>query len=258
MINMAKNANPYVIVGMVLAAVLVLAVLGYVAVKPVLNAASGEEPAQISATGNSELSVMPDKAIIRIKVETKEKTAELAQNKNTEIMNNVQLALKQKGLSNEDIETDQYNLHQWTEWDPIQRKSVDKGYRLYHTVKVTTDDLNKVGTFITAAVDAGADGIENVQFDLSEDKKKDVKKEALQQASQNAKDKAEAVADGLGVRLGDVLRIKESEFNYGPIYRTMEMAVAEDGVGGKMAPPAPVQPEELKIRATVSVSYKIH
>jgi len=255
MINM-KKANPYIIVGMILAVVVVLGLLGYSAIKPVLNAASGKEPAHISAQGDSELSVMPDEAIVRIKVETKEKTAKLAQDKNSEIMSDVQSALKRAGLSSDDIETDQYNLHQWQEWDPITRKSVEKGYRLYHTIKVTTNDLQKVGELITVAVDAGADGIENIQFDLSDQEKKEVKKEALQQASQNAKEKAQAVADGLGVRLGDLLAIKESSFNYGPVYRTME-AVAKSG-SDEISPPAPIQPEELTIRASVSVSYDIH
>jgi len=253
-----KKANPYIIIGMILIAVVILGFLGYNAVKPLISMASGEEPAHISATGNSELSIMPDEAIVRIKVETKEKTAELAQNKNSEIMSDVQSALKRAGLSSDDIETDQYNLYKWQEWDPITRKSVEKGYRLYHTIKITTSDFEKVGELITVAVDAGANGIENVQFDLSEEKKKDVKKEALQQASQNAKEKAQAVADGLGVRLGDLLSIKESSFDYGPLYRTMGIAEAAVDMDEKISPPVPIQPEELEIRASVSVSYKIH
>lgn len=253
---MAK-ANPYVIVGMILAVVVVLGVLGIYTIKPLIQSAAGEEPAHVSATGNSELSIMPDEAIVRIKVETKEKTAKDAQDKNSEIMSEIQSALKRAGVSSDDIETDQYNLYPWQEWDSITRKSVEKGYRLYHTIKVTTSDFEKVGELITVAVDAGATGIENVQFDLSDEKKSDVKKEALQQASKNAKEKAQAVADGLGVRLGSILRIQESDFNYGPVYRTME-AVAMGGMDDeKMSPPAPIQPEQLTIRATVSVSYKI-
>jgi uncharacterized protein YggE len=256
MINMAK-ANPYIIVGMILAAVVILGLLGFSAIKPILQSATGEGTPQISAQGNSELSIMPDEAIVRIKVETKEKTAKETQDKNSEIMSAVQSALKRAGVDSDQIETDQYNLRQWTEWDAITRKSVDKGYRLYHTIKVTTDDLAKVGELITVAVDAGADGIENVQFDLSDEKKAEVKKEALQQASQKAKEKAEAVAAGLGVRLGKVLAIQESNFHYGPVYRTMEMAVGAGMDEEKMAPAAPIQPEQLKISATVSVSYKI-
>ncbi|MBN1644616.1 SIMPL domain-containing protein [Candidatus Woesearchaeota archaeon] len=252
-----KKANPYVIVGMILAVVVVLSVLGFSAIKPLIQSTTGEGIPKISAQGDSELSIMPDEAIIRIKVETKEKTAKEAQDKNSEIMTVVQSALKRAGVASDDIESDQYNLYPYQEWDPVTRKSVQKGYRLYHTIKVTTSDLDKVGEFITVAVDAGADGVENVQFDLSDDKKAEVKKEALQQASQNAKEKAKAVADGLGVRLGELLSIQESSFNYGPVYRAMgaEMTVSMDDE--KMAPPVPIQPEQLTIRASVSVSYKI-
>lgn len=251
-----KNANPYIIVGMILAVVVVLGVMGIYTIKPLIQSATGTEPAHVSATGNSELSIMPDEAIIRIKVETQEKTAKETQDKNSEIMSKVQSALKRAGVSSDDIETDQYNLYPWQEWDHITQRSVDKGYRLYHTIKVTSSDFQKVGELITVAVDAGANGVENIQFDLSDEKKAEVKKEALQQASQNAKQKAQAVADGLGVRLGDLLSIQESEFGYGPVYRTME-TLAMGGVDGKMAPPAPVQPEKLTVTATVSVSYRI-
>ncbi len=253
-----KKANPYVIVGMILVVIVVLGLIGMNTLKSLIDSTTGEGIPKISASGNSELSIMPDEAIVRIKVETKEKTAKQAQDKNSEIMTKVQSALKRAGVDSDQIETDQFNLHQWTEWEPITRKSVTKGYRLYHTIKVTTDDLEKVGEFITVAVDAGADGIENVQFDLSDEKKAEVKKEALQQASQNAKSKAQAVADGLGVRLGDILAIQESSFNYGPVFARgiAEMAVKAGG-DDDMAPPAPVQPEQLTIRASVSVSYKI-
>ncbi len=247
------RANAYVIVGMILVVVVVLGVLGIQALKSIVP--STENPAQVSATGNSELSVMPDKAIVRIKVETDGKTAQIAQDKNTEIMAKVQSALKRAGVDSKDIESDQYNLYPWQEWDSITQRSVDKGYKLYHTIKVTTDDFEKVGELITVAVDAGANGIENIQFDLSEAKQAEVKKEALQQASKNAKEKAQAIADGLGVRLGELQSIQESAFNYGPIYRGME-AVSMD-MGGKISAPVPIQPENLDITATVSVSYRI-
>lgn len=247
------KANAYIIVGMILVVVVVLGVLGIQALKSIVP--SNENPAQVSATGNSELSVMPDKAIVRIKVETDGKTAQIAQDKNSEIMAKVQSALKRAGVDSSDIESDQYNLYPWQEWDSITQRSVDKGYKLYHTIKVTTDDFEKVGELITVAVDAGANGIENIQFDLSDAKQAEVKKEALQQASKNAKEKAQAIADGLGVRLGELLSIQESNFNYGPIYRGMEMAAMD--AGGKMSPPAPIQPDKLDITATVSVSYRI-
>ena len=250
------KANPYIIVGMILVVVVVLGVMGIQTIKSIAPNPIGDKTAQVSATGNSELSIMPDMAIVRIKVETDAKTAKEAQDKNTEIMAAVQSALKRAGVSSDDIESDQYNLYPWQEWDGIKQRSVDKGFKLYHSIKVTTDDFEKVGELITVAVDAGATGIENIQFDLSDAKKVDVKKEALQQASKNAKDKAQAIADGLGVRLGELLSIQESNFNYGPVYRTME-AVSMDMGSGKMSPPAPIQPENLDITSTVSVSYRI-
>lgn len=218
----------------------------------------GEGIPKITASGNSELTVMPDEAIIRVKVETKAKTAKQTQDDNTKIMNQVQSALKRAGIASDDIETDQYNLYPWTEWDNVQQRTVEMGYTLYHTIKVKTTDLAKVGEYISTAVDAGANGIENVQFDLSDKKKEEVRRQALQEAAQNAKAKAETIASGLGVRIGAVQEIMESSFDYGPIYRgyaAMEMKAG--GMDMEEMAPAPVQPEQIDVRATVSVSYRI-
>lgn len=217
----------------------------------------GEGIPKISASGTSELEVMPDEAIMRIKVETKAKTAKLTQDENSKTMAQVQSALKRAGIASDKIETDQYNLYPWTEWDNVQQKTIEMGYTLYHTIKVTTTDLDKVGEFISIAVDAGANGVENIQFDLSDKKKEEVRRTALQDAAQNAKAKAETIASGLGVKLGAIQDISESSFNYGPIYRGYDMmATKAMGVAEEMAP-APIQPEQISVQATVSVSYRI-
>lgn len=216
----------------------------------------GEGIPKITASGSSELTVMPDEAIIRIKVETKAKTAKETQDQNSRAMSQVQSALKRAGIASADIETDQYNLYPWTEWDNVQQKTIEMGYTLYHTIKVKTTDLDKVGEFISTAVDAGANGIENIQFDLSDKKKEEVRRQALQDAAQNAKAKAETIAGSLGVRIGVVHEISESSFDYGPIYRGYSMAAKGMDMMEEMVP-APVQPEQIEVRATVSVSYRI-
>ena len=216
----------------------------------------GEGIPKISASGDSELSVMPDEATMRVKVETKSTTAKEAQDKNSNIMNQIQSALKRAGIRSDDIETDRYNLYPWKEWDPDEHKQREMGFRVYHTIKVKTTDLDKVGDFIGVAVDAGATNIDSVSFGLSEEFEEEVRKDALQHAANNAKEKAETIAEGLGVRLGALLSVTESSFHYGRVYSTgmAEMSVKAD-VMPEAAPP--IAPEEVEVRATVGVSYRI-
>jgi len=220
-----------------------------------LSPVGSNEPS-IAASGTAELKVMPDEATLRIKVETKGKTAKIVQDQNSEIMTAVQSALKRAGVDSTDIESDQYNLYPTQEWDPVKQRSVDSGYTLYHTLKIKTTDLDKVGELIGVAVDAGANGIENIEFGLSDKEKLDVKKEALQQAAQSAKDKAEAIASGLGVRLGAIQSITESSYDYAPnYYRGMAAMEMKGGADVSAAPP--IEPGQLSISASVSLSYRI-
>lgn len=216
----------------------------------------GEGIPKITASGDAELTVMPDEATIRIRVETKGQTAQATQDENSRIMTSVQSALKRAGIASKDIETDQYNLYPWTEWDPDEHKQRDMGFRVYHTIKVKTTDLDKVGDFISAAVDAGATNVDGVSFGLSEKQKQDVRKVALQDAANNARAKAQTMADGLGVNLGELLAVQESSFNYGAVFRAdMEMMSMKAGGVPEAAPP--IEPEQVEVRATVSVSYRI-
>lgn len=215
----------------------------------------GEGIPKITASGDAELTVMPDEATIRIKVETKAKTAQAAQDENSRIMASVQSALRRAGIASKDIETDQYNLYPWTEWNPDEHRQKELGFRIYHTIKVKTTDLDKVGDFVQVAVDAGATGIERVNFGLSEKQKQEVRKVALQDAANNAKAKAQTMADGLGVSLGELLAVQESSFNYGPVFRADMEAMAVKG--GVPEPAPPIEPEQVRISATVSVSYRI-
>jgi len=216
----------------------------------------GEGIPKISASGDAELSVLPDEATMRIRVETKALTAQEAQDENTRIMNSVQSALKRAGIASKDIETDQYNLYPWSEWDPDEHRQKELGFRVYHTLKVKTTDLDKVGDFVAAAVGAGATSVDGVNFGLSEKKEQEVRKTALQDAANNAQLKAKTMADGLGVKLGTLLSVTESSFNYGPVFRSdMEMAPMKAGGMAEASPS--IEPEQVRVTAQVSVSYRI-
>jgi uncharacterized protein YggE len=171
-------------------------------------------------------------------------------------MNSVQSALKRAGIASKDIETDQYNLYPWSEWDPDEHKQREMGFRVYHTLKVKTTDLDKVGDFVGAAVDAGATGVQGVSFGLSEKQEQEVRKTALQDAANNAQAKAKTMADGLGVNLGELLSVTESSFNYGPVFRA-DMEAMSMKAGGMPEAAPPIEPEQIEVRAQVSVSYRI-
>lgn len=207
----------------------------------------------ITVSGTSELTTMPNKAEIYVKIETFEKTAEEAKNANSKISKKVITALENKGVKNADIETSQFYLSPRYSWDEKTGKSEIDGYTLTNVLKVTTLDLDKVGNLVDTAVNSGANGIDNVIFGLTKDREKEIKSEALVRASEEAKVKAEALATRLGVNLKRIASISESSFSYIPYayrFAAVEKVMA--------AEETQISPQKLEVSATVNLAYEIY
>jgi hypothetical protein len=216
----------------------------------------GQQPQNaISVQGATEFDVAPDLAKIRFRIETQSLTAQDAQLRNREIGANVQAALIQAGVRKNEIETTDYRIEKIQEWDPKLERTVDKGYRVSNAFVVSTKDLEKVGPLLDVGVQAGANNVESISFELSDAKQKEVKTEALRKATMNAREKAEALADGAGVRLGKVLSLSENSYVIMP-YARYDM-MEKMAMGGPEAPPTDISPQAVSINAQVSVTYEI-
>ena len=227
-----------------------------VTLKPVnINLIEGSVKSEnsIQTTGQSILSVDPDKAEIILGVETQEVNALDSQQGNAEIMEKVMLALKNNGIKTKDIKTYQYSVQ------PIRNynsRSGDYqeiiGYKTTNMIRIKTTDLDNVGKVIDAAASVGANKFQGVSFGLTDEKQTEYKNEALKEASKNAKTKAESIADGLGVKIQGVLRASESSY-YQPVYRDYDMIAS---AGSEMEATTEISPGMIQVSATVSVSYE--
>lgn len=206
----------------------------------------------VSATGNSQMTVAPDEAIVYLWIQTKDISAEQAKNDNARISDDVLTALIKKGIEKKDIETENYNIY--PEYDWVNREQKFKGYVASNYMKITTADFNNVGKIVDASVDAGA-LVNYINFELSNAKLNEYKAAALADASKDAKAKAEAVASGLGKELGSLVSVSSSEYNYAP-YPLYRMEAAAEGVDVKTVA-TDIQPKNLEVTATVSVVYEI-
>ena len=208
----------------------------------------------VSVTGQSEVSVLPDQAEMYVKIKTSALTAKAAKDENAVLTNNVMSALLQDGFDKEDIESYQFRIYPRQRWDKDEETYEVYGYECEHTLKATTDDTENVGGYIDKAVDAGANGVDRVEFTLSKDYEKDVKEQAMIMASNDAKQKAEALTSNLGVRLGKITSISESNYVYRPyVYYGAERTVA----AGAMEETA-IQPQKVEVSGSVSLVFEIH
>ena len=206
----------------------------------------------VSATGNFQTKVAPDEAIVYVLVQTKGVTAEAAKNENSRISDSVLTSLIKIGIERKDIQTENFNIYPEYDWSNGTQNLI--GYAASNYIKVITKDFNNVGKIVDAAVDSGA-LINYINFDLSIEKSNEFKAAVLANASLDARRKAEAIAGGLGKKLGALVRVETSDYNYYPVplYRAEE-AAADVSVKSVATN---IQPTNLDITATVSVTYKV-
>lgn len=220
-----------------------------------LPAGAEESPARvISAMGQATVSAKPDIAYVSLGVNTEAPTAAEAQAKNNTAMNAVMAALKQLGISNDDIRTSQFNLYPvYGEEKPVEPHMSPRtqpkvvGYRANNSVTITVRALDRVGEVIDGCVKAGANQIQHVAFALKDEVK--YRNQALEEAARASRVKAEAMAKGLGLTITGIKAVQEVSGGPSVGY------VMYDRVSAMPSAPAPVAPGSIDVRAEVRVEY---
>jgi len=232
----------------IVAAIFVLALIGYFMLSQLMptNIVTGNGQAQIKA--------MPDIVAVYFNVETEGKTASEAKDENSEIVDDMIVALLKQGFERKDIVTQNFNVYPNYNWKNGEQE-ID-GYKASHSIKLemSTEDADKIGEVIDAGVDAGA-GISYINFELSQEKQNEYKAQALKEATEDARIKAESIALGLGKNIGRLVSVSSSSFDYYP-WRLYESVGAANVEEAKTAT-TNIQPGEQEVNAAVTVVYKL-
>lgn len=124
--------------------------------------------------------------------------------------------------------------------------------RLERPFSVELADIEQLGDVLDALIGAGVNALDGVQFDLHD--RDAATDEALTKALEKARHKADLMATTLGVELGHVQRIEETQ---APIFqpRMMAMRAESDAVGSGSA--SDYRPGTIRIDAGVNVEWAI-
>jgi uncharacterized protein YggE len=194
--------------GFVVVAALAAAVL--IGPRQGVSATDGDLPRIISVSGEGEVKTRPDMATISTGVVTEGVTAKEALAKNNGAMSAVIAALKNAGVSNDDIQTSDFSVS--PKYPPYQPNQTTAprivGYTVSNTVTARVKNLDKLGGILDALVQAGSNQIHGISFGLNEPKA--TLNEARKKAVADARAKAELYAEAAGVSLGKVVQISES------------------------------------------------
>jgi uncharacterized protein len=203
----------------------------------------------IVVDGNGEALARPDTASLNLAIETTGRTAAQAASANADLASKVVAALKSKLDDKGTITTGGYSLNPEYDQRPGRDKPSIIGYTAQNSITVETGQLDLIGDLIDAAIDAGANRVNYLNFSLKNDKQ--ARAQAITSATGDARSQAQALADALGVKLGQIVKATTvSEPQPIRMERPM-MAMA------KMAEPTPVEPGQISVTATVSLTYEI-
>lgn len=186
-----------------LAAIGMLAALGLFAP----TAQAEEIQRTITITGQGQVSVKPDIAVVESGVVTQAKTAAEALAANTQAMQAVFEALKEAGIEDRDMRTSQFSvnaMHTRPERGETARIS---GYQVSNLLSITLRDLERVGEVLDKLVTTGSNELRGIRFQV--EKPGPLMDGAREDAVKDALRKAKIYVAAAGVALGPVLTINE-------------------------------------------------
>ena len=221
----------------------------------------------IQVSGTAVVNVTPDRALIKLGVQSNGRSAKEAQAKNAATIDQIVKALRSLGIESKDIATDWYVIEPlYEDYDSL----TIKGYRIYNIVEITLRDVSKANDAVVAAFQAGANQVVDVQFYTSELRK--YRDQARELAMKAAMEKAEALASTAGSDVNCILTINEntySNFNYGGWWwygygygsnqNMMTQNVVQNAApaGGEtsMQSDGPLSTGQISIRAEITASF---
>ena len=169
------------------------------------ESATCDSSRSVQVSGVAVVNVTPDRALIKLGVQSNGRSAKDAQSKNSATIKQVVKALRSLGIQEKDIATDWYTIEPlYEDYDSLRIK----GYRIYNIVEITMRDVTRSNDAIVAAFQAGANQVVDVQFYTSDLRK--YRDQARELAMKAAKEKADALASAAGAEVGCVLTINEN------------------------------------------------
>ena len=208
-------------------------------------------PPSISTGGVGEASVVPDRAMLNVAVESQGQTAAAAGAENAKLQAHVIDAVKAAGVAAPQIRTSGYNVY--PEYAQASGKGPRvTGYRAQNAVQIEIRNLESVGKVIDAVLAAGATNLSALSLYASNTDA--ARREALQKAVAKARADAEVAATAAGGSLGVLLELTTEPFGIPqPIVRGMQTGMAMEA---RMAAPTPVETGEITVNAAVHVRWQ--
>jgi uncharacterized protein YggE len=239
-----------------------LALLSYTLLNLQKSEYTDPMPPMISVSGEGEVLAIPDVGQFSFSVQAEADTAEVAQTESGVAVNSILDYLREQGIEDKDIATENYNLwprYRWEERICLEGVScpgperVQDGFEVNQTIRVKVRDTDLAPSIIAGVGERGATNISRLNFTI--DDVDALREEARALAIDDAQAKAAILADQLGVQILQLASYNENR-GYIPspymLDRAMSADAEEAGYGGAELPVG-----EESTTVTVNLTYRV-
>lgn len=210
---------------------------------------------ELAVVGEGKVDVVPDTALADVGITVaNEPTVEAVQQQINTTNNAIIEALGKLNVPKKNITTSNYSVYPNYTYDNSGGPGTITGYAGNVTISIKLNDTNKLSEVIEAATNAGANQIYSTQFIV--ENPETYREQARNKAIQNAKEQAAQLAKSLGIRLGKVVNVVESNSST-PGVLAAEQAYRGGGLGGGAGVPQPdFQTGTQTVTSTVTLYFQ--
>ncbi|HZW54330.1 MAG TPA: SIMPL domain-containing protein [Candidatus Elarobacter sp.] len=209
-------------------------------------------PSRIEVGGQGTVDRMPDRVIVSFAIVTNDDNATRATSANNATYNALVAKLRGLGIEPAAIKTTGYDLN-YNPRPPQPNPQFQQryGYVATRGVAVTSDHTDQAGAIVDAGVAAGVTSVGGISFGLRDTRA--AYRAALAAAVADAESGAQAIAAAAHVRIVRLLTV--SAGSYASVPRPVPQLARMAASAGTV--PTDVQPSNLSVTASVTVTYEI-
>ncbi|QTE68240.1 SIMPL domain-containing protein [Clostridiales bacterium] len=207
---------------------------------------------EITVSGEGNILVSADTAVVNIGVNIRDKNALKAQQHANEVIAAVRKTLTENGIAAEDINTGYVELFTIYDYDYSSGSDAVSMYTANSMLAIQLKDMTQVGKVIDLAFGAGANSLNGVSFSASDTDA--ARKEALKAAVEQARVKAEVLAEAAGLKITGIEAINEGgtySFDSG-LNNFRSKGMADEAAVAETV----VQAAKIQVNSTVNITFK--
>ena len=199
----------------------------------------------ISITALGEVRLPAEIAHLQIGVESKERTAARAAAEAASVLSRVLTAMEGLGFNRDSMPTTDYSVGVDMDWE--SQKVI--GYTATTAVELRLEDLNALGSVIDKALEAGANDVASIRFDVKD--RRSARDQAIRAAFETARRDAEVLAQASGSSLGRLVQLSIGGHQVGALAEAI--TVSAEAAGPRTTVTAP----EVVVTVTLSGRWEL-